>query len=92
MCSFAALFSPAKRRQLEHNLLESTPRRPYLSRRSPAVGTDEEDGGFPQAGAAGYRNTNVIPVLKKTGKRQGSKGRYEAGQIIWRDWVEGVIL
>lgn len=70
--SFAALFSPAKRRQLEQNLSDSTPRRPILSRRSPAVGgTDEEDGGFPQAGAVGYRNTGIIPVLKKTGKRQG---------------------
>ena len=34
-------------------------------------GTDEEDGGFPQAGVVGYRNTGIIPVLKKTGKRQG---------------------
>ncbi len=72
--SFAAVFSPSKRRQLEQNFAESTPRRPILSRRSPAtaaMGTDEEDGGFPQAGAAGYRKTSIIPVLKKTGKRQG---------------------
>ena len=71
LCSFAALFSPAKRRQLEQNLAEP-PRRSILSRRSPAAGgTDEDDGGFPQAGAAGYRNTKIIPVLRKTGKRQG---------------------
>ena len=84
-CSFAAVFSPAKRRQLEQNFAELTPRRPILSRRSPAVGggVDEEDGGFPQAGAAGYSKTSIIPVLRKTGKRQGEgcgyKGKCLAG-------------
>ena len=70
--SFAALFSPAKRRQLEQNLSDSTPRRPILSRRAPG-GVDEEDGGFPQGGAAGYRKTGIIPILKRTGKRQGKE-------------------
>ena len=78
-CSFAAVFSPAKRRQLEQNFAELTPRRPILSRRSPAVGggVDEEDGGFPQAGAAGYSKTSIIPVLRKTGKRQGEGCGYK---------------
>ena len=70
ICSFTAVFSPSKRRQLEQNLVDSTPRRSILPRWSP--GADEEDGGgFPQAGATGYRKTNTIPVLKKTGKKQG---------------------
>ena len=40
--SFAALFSPAKRRQLE-KVLDGTTRRSILGARTPDV--DEEDGG-----------------------------------------------
>ena len=81
--SFTAVFSPAKRRQLEQTLADSTPRRSILPRWSP--GSDDDDGGggggFPQAGAAGYRKTNIIPVLKKTGKRQGwTPGWYQG---VW---------
>lgn len=72
------MFSPAKRRQLEQNFADSTPRRPILSRhsRTPGMGgVDEEDGGTHQTGGAGYRKTNIIPILKKTGKRQGKASR-----------------
>jgi septal ring factor EnvC (AmiA/AmiB activator) len=68
---FAALFSPAKRRQLE-KVLDGTPRRPILgaSKKTPD-GDDEEDGGeAPQAGPAGYRLTHTIPTLRRLGKRR----------------------
>ena len=42
--SFAALFSPAKRRQLE-KVLDGTPRRPLLGARKTPDRDDEEDGG-----------------------------------------------
>ena len=42
-CSFAALFSPAKRRQME-KALDGTPRRPILGPRQTPDGVDEEDG------------------------------------------------
>ena len=68
--SFAALFSPAKRRQMETQ--DSTPRRaPILGRHSPGRELDEDDGGVPAALAAGYCNTGVIPVLRKGGRKQG---------------------
>jgi hypothetical protein len=68
--SFAALFSPAKRRQMETQ--DSTPRRPpILGRHSPGRELDEVDRGVPLALAAGYCNTGVIPVLRKTGRKQG---------------------
>jgi hypothetical protein len=74
VCSFAAVFSPAKRRQLELSFSDS-PRRSILSRRSPGVGGVDEEDGFPQAGPAGYRKTSIIPVLRRTGKRQGTVRR-----------------
>jgi septal ring factor EnvC (AmiA/AmiB activator) len=66
---FAALFSPAKRRQLE-KVLDGTPRRSILgARNTPDI--DEEDGGeAPQAGPAGYSMTHTIPTLRRGGKRQ----------------------
>ena len=68
--SFAALFSPAKRREMEKSF-DNTPRRSIMSRNSPS-GTSEADGGNIHPHAVGYRNTNVIPVLRKTGRRQGT--------------------
>ena len=42
--SFAALFSPSKRRQMEQNAADNTPRRPILGSRRTPDGKDEEDG------------------------------------------------
>ena len=44
--SFTALFSPSKRRQLEHDLADSTPRRPIFgAHAAPADDASAEDGG-----------------------------------------------
>ncbi|XP_064389580.1 C-Jun-amino-terminal kinase-interacting protein 4-like isoform X2 [Halichondria panicea] len=64
---FAAIFSPAKRREMEKSF-DGTPRRPIMSGQSPSAANDTDGGGFPHA--VGYRNTEIIPVLRKTGRRQ----------------------
>ena len=56
---------------MEKSFGEGTPRRPIFSRHSPYGAKDEADGAGTQAGVAGFRNTNVIPTLRKTGRRQG---------------------
>ena len=43
--SFAALFSPSKRRQMEQNAADNTPRRAILGSRRTPDGKDDEDGG-----------------------------------------------
>ena len=82
--SFAALFSPAKRRQMETQ--DSTPRRPpILGRHSPGRELDEVDKGVPLARAAGYCNTGVIPVLRKSGRKQGNGRQWSDMLSILRD-------
>lgn len=68
---FAALFSPAKRRQLE-KVLDGTSRRPILgaTRKTPDAVEEEDEGEAPQAGPAGYCMTHTIPTLRRMGKRQ----------------------
>ena len=44
LCSFAALFSPAKRRQLE-KVLDGTPRKPILGAGKTSDIDEEQDGG-----------------------------------------------
>ena len=69
--SFAALFNPAEHRQMETQ--DSTPRRPpILGRHSPSRELYEVDRGVPLSLSAGYCNTGVIPVLRKTGRKQGN--------------------
>ena len=56
---------------MEKSFGEGSPRRAIFSRNSPYGGKDEADGAGTQAGAAGFRNTDIIPTLRKTGRRQG---------------------
>lgn len=67
---FAAVFSPAKRRQMQQNFSDNTPRQPILGAQHSPEGEDEEEGTYPSPGVAGYQKTKMIPTLRKMGKRQ----------------------